>query len=213
MNYLEIINATLIELNYVPVNAFGDLNKIEHKRLMNIINRLNKEICNLNSNFYFRQKIKKMSLFADRCEYTKNFSGKINKVIGKNGLYNFEKEYTKFHTNGANTNTYGIYGNKILFNTQDDKVKIFYSTNDFVIDEYDELKSDFNKETDKSIIPDCFSERLFINGAAYNFKQNTAHPKYVHWKKEYDTAIAELLSEAKSIAHSNLQIDGGFRQL
>ena len=90
MNYLEIINATLIELNYTPVNSFSDLNKIEHKRLMNIINRLNKEICNLNSNFYFRQKIKKISLFTDRCEYTKNFSGKINKIIGKNGLYNFE---------------------------------------------------------------------------------------------------------------------------
>ena len=213
MNYLEIINATLIELNYTPVNSFSDLNKIEHKRLMNIINRLNKEICNLNSNFYFRQKIKKISLFTDRCEYTKNFSGKINKIIGKNGLYNFEKDYTKFHTNDAKSNTYGIYGDKILFCAQDDNVKIFYSTNNFVIDESEELKSNFNQETDKSIIPDCFSERLFINGAAYNFKQNTAHPKYIHWKKEYDNAIAELLSEAKSIAHSNMQIDGGFRQL
>ena len=37
MNYFEIINKTLIELNYAPVSAFVNLTKMEHKKLMNII--------------------------------------------------------------------------------------------------------------------------------------------------------------------------------
>ena len=68
-------------------------------------------------------------------------------------------------------------------------------------------------ETDESIIPKNFVEKLFINGAAYNFKQNTAHPKYLHWKKTYDTALADLLALAKNTTGSNVVIDGGYRKL
>ena len=66
MNYFEIINKTLIELNYAPVSAFVNLTKMEHKKLMNIINRLNKEICNMNDKFYFRQVIKNITLYPER---------------------------------------------------------------------------------------------------------------------------------------------------
>ena len=62
MNYFAIINAVLSEMNYQQVASFSDLTKTEHKRLMNIINRLNKEICSLNDNFYFRQMVKKVNL-------------------------------------------------------------------------------------------------------------------------------------------------------
>lgn len=96
MNYFEIINATLLELNYQTVSSFEDLSKLEHKRLMNIINRLNKEICNSNDKFHFRQAIKKMSVYPNQVEYTKHFSGKINKIIGKDSIYTYEPDFSNF---------------------------------------------------------------------------------------------------------------------
>ena len=45
MNFLEIINKCLIELNYKPVNTFAELTKNEHKKIKNILNLLNGEIC------------------------------------------------------------------------------------------------------------------------------------------------------------------------
>ena len=213
MNYFEIINATLTELNYAPVAAFSDLTKLEHKRLMNIINRLNKEICAMNDEFFFRQQVKKLQLYPNKVEYNVDLDGKITRIAGQNEEYNFEPNYTLFYDNKHAENTYSIYGKKLLFSPSDKAVKIFYSTNNFVISDKDVLKSDFENETDKSIIPDNFVEKLFINGAAYNFKQNTAHPKYIHWKQEYDKAVRELLSEGKKVSGSGVVIDGGFRKL
>ena len=108
---------------------------------------------------------------------------------------------------------YSFYGTKFLFSPASDEIKIFYSTNDFVVNQNDELKSDFELETDRSIIPDNFAERLLVNGSAYNFKQNSSHPKYLHWKQEYDKALREILSDAKRGANSDIMINGGYRKL
>ena len=213
MNYFEIINQSLIELNYTPVASFEELTKIEHKRIMNIINRLNKEICNLNDKFQFRQMIKNVNLSPDKKEYSTGISGKIDKITGKNTVYEFVPDYTRFYLSTIPENSYGIYGEKFLFSPSNDKVKIFYSTNMFVKDAEDNLKTDFENETDVSIIPETFTEKLFVNGTAYNFKQDTSHPKYVHWRNEYDKALNELISASKKVSNSNIIIDGGFRKL
>lgn len=213
MNYFEIINATLIEMNYSAVASFSDLTKSEHKRLMNVINRLNKEICSRNNNFYFRQMVKNTNIYADKIEYSINISGKINKILGQTADYLFESDYTKFYSANPPQNSYGIYGEKILFPAVNDNIKIFYVTENFVKNKNGDLKTDFEYETDESIIPANYVEKLFINGAAYNFKQNTAHPKYLHWKKAYDMALADIMASAKNTTDSNVVIDGGYRKL
>ncbi len=213
MNYIEIINKTLIEINYAPVASFSDLTKMEHKRLMNIINRLNKEICNASPNFYFRQVVKKMKLYPDKTEYALDISGKISKIVGKNGEYFYEADYAKFYQGIPPENAYSFYGGKYIFPKSGDELRIFYSTDDFVLNKNDEFKPDFEKADDRTIIPDNFAEKLLVNGGAYNFKQNSAHPKYAHWKQEYDKALAELLSGAKKISGTDIIIDGGYRKL
>ena len=45
MNFFEIINNCLLELNYRQVNNFSELIKNDHKKLISIINIINKEIC------------------------------------------------------------------------------------------------------------------------------------------------------------------------
>ena len=214
MNYIEIINKTLVELNYAPVNAFSELTKMEHMRLMSIINRLNKEVCSMNNEFYFRQVVKKQKLYSDKVEYSIEINGKVSKVISIKGQkYNFEPDYSKFYSDNVPEKSYSFYGEKFLFSPSDDEVRIFYSTNDFVISKTGDLKADFKSESDKSIIPDNFVERLFVNGGAYNFKQNSSHPKYLHWKQEYEKALKELLSGAKRMSGSDITINGGYRKL
>ncbi len=213
MNYFEIINKSLIELNYAPVSTFEELTKLEHKRLMNIINRLNKEICNLSDKFAFRQMMKSKVLYSDRIEYSIDFMGRISKILGQDGEYTYEPNYTKFYMTNPPKKSYCPYGEKFLFSPSDDRIKLFYVTNDFVIGKNEELKSDFEQENDRSIIPDNLAERLFVNGAAYNFKQNTAHPKYIHWKNEFDMGVKELMASSKTIVGSDVIIDGGYRKL
>lgn len=213
MNYFEIINAVLLEMNYPTVSSFADLTKIEHKRLMNIINRLNKEICSLNDRFYFRERVKMLNLYPGKIEYNVNLSGKISKIIGKNFEYIYEPDYSKFFAGNDKLASYSTYGEKYLFSSEEDVVRIFYSTNDFVVSNNGELKADFEVATDCSIIPNSFVEKLFINGVAYNFKQNTTHPKYIHWKNEYELALKELVASAKKVSNINSCINGGFRKL
>ena len=63
MNYLEIINKCLMELNYKRVRTFEELIKNDHAKIKNIINIINAEICTFdNWNFLLR---KKMSLIFD----------------------------------------------------------------------------------------------------------------------------------------------------
>lgn len=45
MNYLELINKCLVELNYKQVSSFSELTKNDHKKLKNILNVLNAEVC------------------------------------------------------------------------------------------------------------------------------------------------------------------------
>ncbi len=213
MNYFEIINAILLELNYSQVSSFDDLTKIEHKRIMDVVNRLNKEVCLMSDAFPFRQMINTMKLRTDKKEYDLPFKGKISKIIGKNEKYQYEPDFGKFFQNEFLSNKFGLYGNKVLFSGINDIVKIFYVSEEFVVDRYGNFKENFVFENDMSIIPANFVERIFVNGGAYNFKQNTAHPKYVHWKKEYDSAIAELVATASKNTGADLKIDGGFRKI
>lgn len=213
MNYLKIINAILVELNYSTVASFAELTKSEHKKIMNILNRLNKDICNKSPKFHFRQRVKKIQLYKRKTEYSLGINGRISKVVGPNGEYSFEPDYTKFYGETILEMAYSYYGNKFLFSPSENFVTIFYSTDDFVMAKNEELKSDFTDEDDKSILPDNFAEKLLVNGVAYNFKQNASHPKYAHWKQEYESALSDLLFDAKKVLSSEIVINGGYRKL
>ena len=213
MNFLEILNAVLLELNYSEVSAFSELTKPEHVRLKEVVNRVNKEVCSLSDNFYFRQKTKDIVLDKDIVEYPLNIEGKITKVVSSFGTYNFISDYSLFFKSSIPEMAYSFYGENILISPSSEEIKIFYICSNFVKDKYGELKDKFEEETDESIIPVGFQDRIFINGCAMNFKQNPSHPKYVHWNKEYEKAIRALSGNAKCDINQNTRIDGGFRKL
>lgn len=78
MNYLELINKCLAELNYKQVNAFSELTKNEHKKLKNIINVLNTEICS-SDRWNFLQRKTEFTLPKNTCELENTIDGRIVK--------------------------------------------------------------------------------------------------------------------------------------
>ena len=213
MNFLEIINAVLLELNYSTVTTFDELTKPEHVRLKQVINRVNKEVCSLSDSFYFRQRTKDLLLDENVVVYPLNINGKVTKIISKNSSYKFLPDYNTFFSSSIPKHSYSFYGKDILISPSNEEIKIFYICSSFVKDKNDELKENFENEEDESIIPVSFQDRIFVNGAAMIFKQNPSHPKYVHWNKEYEMAIRALAGNCKCDVNQNTTIDGGFRKL
>lgn len=80
MNYLELINKCLVELNYKQVNTFSELTKNEHNKLKNIINIINSEICTSDKwNFLIRNK--KLTLSKNSGEIENTIDGRIKDII------------------------------------------------------------------------------------------------------------------------------------
>jgi len=80
MNYLELINKCLVELNYKQVNAFSELVKNEHKKIQNIINVLNSEICT-SDRWNFLQRKTSINLPKNTGEIENSINGKIELIL------------------------------------------------------------------------------------------------------------------------------------
>ena len=76
MNYFEILNKCLVELNYKQVNSFSELTKNEHKKLKNIVNIINKEIC-LSEKWNFLLRTTTLSLPKNTGQIKNTVQGKI----------------------------------------------------------------------------------------------------------------------------------------
>ena len=76
MNYLDIINKCLLELNYRQVSSFAELVKNDHKRIKSIINIINQEICAA-SNWNFLLRKTTFTIPANTTEVSKTINGRI----------------------------------------------------------------------------------------------------------------------------------------
>ena len=80
MNYFELINKCLVELNYKQEAAFIQLSKNEHKKLKNIINLINSEVCSLEKwNFLLRET--SLELPAKTNQMTNTINGRISTIV------------------------------------------------------------------------------------------------------------------------------------
>ena len=88
MNFLELINKCLLELNYKQVSSFAELVKNDHKKIKTVLNIVNQEICNTeNWNFLLRKTT--LTVPANASEVTNTVQGRIMYMFidGKNYKY------------------------------------------------------------------------------------------------------------------------------
>lgn len=199
MNFLELINKCLLELNYKQVNSMSELVKNDHKRIINILNVINKEICNIEAwNFLIRKS--SLILTKGQTEIDNPISGRIWYLIISGKKYKYSPNVEDFLTGKAKDGFYSAYSNKLLFPKfkEDKTADIVYYTSNCVKDPNGEEKADFENSSDCSLIPMPFVEQLLVYGTCLRLKANPQYIKFTYWLSMYKEALLNLKSKSNN---------------
>lgn len=205
MNFLEIINKCLVELNYKQVNAFAELTKNEHKKIMNILNVLNAEVCQYTKWNFLLRKVS-LVLPAGMNEIENTINGRISQLLVDSSEF-------QYHENAADLlngqfkgrNLYSACDGKLIFSKtfdEDKSVDVIYYTFNNAVDDAGMEKSDFAAESDESLIPMPFVEPILVYGTCMRLKGNPQHIRFNYWVSMYRDALANMVSRCS--------IDAGF---
>ncbi len=196
MNYLDLINKCLTELNYKQVNAFSELTKNDHKKLKNILNVLNTEICSSEKwNFLLRKTT--LTLPVEKCELENSIDGRIETIIIDGVKFEYYEDFEKFFVNSQPQNTYSLFNDKILFPIFDKQkdIEIIYYTKNCAVDANNNEKFSMEESDDISLIPEPYAEPLLVYGACMRLKGNPQHVRFNYWYSMYKDALANLRSK------------------
>jgi hypothetical protein len=207
MNYFELINKCLIELNYKTCDAFTDLVKNDHEKIKNILNIINSEVCSLdNWNFLLR----KLEIYLPKNtgEILNTVSGRIHSLYIDNKKYEFFNDFEKFMLNKQPSNSYTVFNDKILLPvfTENKTIEIIYYTNNFAQDANGFDISSMSTENDVSQIPAIFAEPILVYGTCMRLKGNSEYSKFSYWYGMYKDSIANLRTKISASAFETPQI-------
>ncbi len=197
MNYFELINKCLVELNYKQVNSFNELIKNDHKKIKNIINIINTEICR-SEKWDFLLKKTELILPKNTGELQNTIRGRIALILIDNTIYKYFEDFKKFLTNTQPHNTYSSFNNKLLFPifNEEKTITVVYYTENNATDKNNDEKLLLEEEHDSSIIPDIFAEPILVYGTCMRLKGNPQHPKFSYWLSMYKESLANLKSKS-----------------
>ena len=201
MNYLQLINKCLLELNYKQVNVFSELIKNDHKRIINIMNTLNRELCAIEGwNFLLRRT--SIILPKGTTEIDNEVDGRILYLFVDGKRYDYCDDVEFFMEGNPKNYTYSAFANRLLFPKFDnDKVlDVIYFTKNCVKDSAGMEIEDFEYETDESLIPMPFVEQLLVYGTCLRLKANPQYFKFPYWISMYKEALANLKSKTAASA-------------
>ena len=201
MNYLEIINKCLVELNYKQVNAFSELTKNDHEKLKNIINIVNTDVCGFDKwDFLIRKK--EIILPAKTGEIQNTIDGRIETIIADGVKFEYYQDFERFFVNSQPQNTYSLFSDKILFPifNKDKTLEVIYYTKNCAVDTQGEEKFSMENEDDSSLIPEPYVEPLIVYGSCMKLKGNPEHVRFSYWYSMYKEALMNLRSRvSKSV--------------
>lgn len=193
MNYFELINKCLVELNYKQCSEFTDLIKNDHEKIKNILNIINAEVCGFdNWNFLLRKL--EIDFPKNTGEILNTVSGRIHSLYINNAKYNFFNDFEKFLLNKQPSNSYSVFNDKILLPLFDTNktIEIIYYTNNFAQDVYGQDIQAMSAQDDTSVIPMPFVEPILVYGTCMRLKGNTEYSKFSYWYGMYKDSLANL---------------------
>jgi hypothetical protein len=195
MNYLELINKCLVELNYKQVYTFPELTKNDHKKIKNILNVINTEICTSERwHFLLRQALIELSAGVKEIENTIN--GRISTLLIDGTAYEYFEDFERFFKNSQPAHTYSVFNNKILLPAfkKDKIITVIYYSKDHAFSAEDEEKPQMEEAEDKSVIPEPFVEPLLVYGTCMRLKGNPQHIRFNYWYSMYKDALSNMRS-------------------
>jgi len=193
MNYFEIFNKVMLELNYRPVVLFENIFKTEHLRILENINRVNVDVCTA-FNWSFLEKKTLIKLDADTSEAGQGITGQITKVYdGKNRL-TFIPDHESFYHGSPPQNSYGYFNDKILFGkaAHPRELTVYYNSSQLALDAGGSAKDSMDEKEDRSIIPMPYAEQILVYGTCMKTKANPAYPKFGFWNTLYTMSLVNL---------------------
>ncbi|MFA7659395.1 MAG: hypothetical protein WCY19_08170 [Candidatus Gastranaerophilaceae bacterium] len=207
MNYFNLINKCLVELNYKQCSNFTDLTKNDHEKIKNILNIINAEVCGFDNWNFLLRKIQ-IELPKNTGEILNTISGRIHSIYVDNTKYEYYSDFEKFLLNKQPSNTYTAFNDKILlpiFN-QDKTVEVIYYTNNFAQDADCRDIPLMSAENDSSIIPTPFVEPILVYGTCMRLKGNTEYSKFSYWYGMYKESLANMRSKIGASAFDTPEI-------
>lgn len=196
MNYFELINKCLVELNYKKCRSFVELTKNDHEKIKNILNIINAEICGFD-NWSFLLRKAEVILPANTGEITNTISGRLHSLFIGGTKYNYYSDFEKFLLNQQPSNTFSSFNDKLLFPifNQQKTIEIIYYTNKFAQNEDGEDISSMQDEADTSIVPMPYLEPILVYGTCMRLKGNPQYTKFNYWFGMYKDALATMRSK------------------
>jgi len=186
MNYFELINKCLVELNYQQCKDFTDLVKNDHEKIKNILNVINAEVCGFDNWNFLLRKVQ-IELPKNTGEILNTIAGRLHSLYIDGTKYKFYGNFEKFLLNKQPTNSYSVFNDKILlpFFDTNKTIDIIYYTNNFALDKDGYDSSSMSDSTDTSVIPVPFVEPILVYGTCMRLKGNTEYSKFSYWYGMY----------------------------
>lgn len=196
MNYLDLINKCLVELNYKKVYVFDELTKNDHLKIKNILNIINAEVCGHDSWGFLLRKVE-LTLPAGSAELTNTVNGRIKTLLIGNTKYEFTDDFEKFVLNAQEANTYSAFNDKLLFPIfdEDKTIEVYYYTNAYATNSLGEGKPSMILSDDETVIPAPYAEPLLVYGTCMRLKANPEYSKFSYWLGMYKDALATMRSK------------------
>lgn len=202
MNYLELVNKILIEMNYRTVINFDELVKQDHLKIKQILARVNTEICtSYDWDFLLREKT--LLIPPSTSKIVNPIFGRIDSLSIDGVFYRFQPNYKKLLYNESQGYSFSVFDNYILLPKFDEAKTAFvtYYTDNSVVDSNGKEKPVFESESDVSLLPLPYSEMVLVYGTCMKFKGNPSHVKFKYWFSMFNEALANL--RAKSVRTSS----------
>ncbi len=197
MNYFEIFNKVLMELNYRPVQNFENIYKTEHRKILDLINRVNNEVlASYGWPFLERKLYLDLSLLGNTYELP--FDGPIIAVYKDNKRLKFVSTAHKLLSGELSGDYYSVSENSLILEkgvNKGDCTLIFETTN-YATDEFGGVIKQMTEEGDASVLPMPFAEHILVYGTCLKVKANPSYPKFGFWNTMYVQALRNLLQKS-----------------
>lgn len=212
MNYFEIINKCLVELNYKEVSSWDALTLNDHKRLKDIVARLNSQIC-ASFDWPFLQRTEIITIEAETLRILNPVTGRLDGIFIGGEEYTYSTDYKSFVTGSPIPGHFASYGEYIYLTrfSEDKECQILYCTDNSAYDTEGTEKKYLEAQTDKSLIQEAFQENLLVYGSCMRLKANPEHNKFKYWYSMYTDALATMrsMSIAAKAASPNIVLKRG----
>ena len=208
MNYFELFNKVMLELNLSPLSNFENALKSEHLRILENLKRVNLEILTkYDWDFMKNQSVHKLQAGENIIPIKR--LGTVTKIMEGSTELNYAPLKGYFiDGEGVSGGTYSVWKNYIVLPKADTERGIYleYTVLEFARGECGEFKSNFETACDVSILPEPYGDDILVYGAVVLTKANPKFEKFAFWQKCYNDAILRLIESEKKTFHMEPKI-------